>query len=63
MWAIKPIWDGRACSIHAEGIRNRYRILKGKPEGKRSFWRSRRRIILKQVLKVQEECGLDSSGL
>jgi hypothetical protein len=43
---------GRACSTNGER-RNSYRILVGKPEGKRPLGRPRRRwgIILKWILE------------
>jgi len=43
---------GRACSMHGK-IRNAFKILIGKQEGKRSLWRHRCicRIILKWILK------------
>jgi hypothetical protein len=43
---------GRACSKHG-GQENAYRIMVGKPEGKRPLERSRRRwwIMLKEILE------------
>jgi hypothetical protein len=47
---------GRACSTHGE-IRNAYRILVGKPEGKRSLGRPRRRWV--DIIKTDlREIGL-----
>jgi hypothetical protein len=42
---------GRECSTHGEK-RNAYRILVGKPEGKRLLGRHRRRIRLKWISEI-----------
>jgi hypothetical protein len=49
---------GRACSTHGE--RNAYRILVGKPEGKRPLGRHRRRWVdIKTDLREIGWCGMD----
>jgi hypothetical protein len=57
---IKEDGMGRACSTNG-GKRNEYRILVGKPEGKRSLARSRRRWVdnIKTDLRDTEWDGMD----
>jgi hypothetical protein len=54
---------GRACSTNREK-RNAYRILVGKPEGKRPLGRPRHRRLdnIKMDLREMGWYGLDSSG-
>jgi hypothetical protein len=54
---------GRACSTNGK-MSNAYRILVGKPEGKRPLGSPRRKgcIILKWILSVMGWYGLDRSG-
>ncbi|PNF32228.1 hypothetical protein B7P43_G17836, partial [Cryptotermes secundus] len=54
---------GRACSMNGEK-RNAYRILVGKPEGKRPQGRPRRRWVdnIRMDLREIEWYGLDRSG-
>jgi hypothetical protein len=62
---IKEDEIGRACSLRRE-LRNSYKLLFGKPEGKRPLGRPRRRWVdhIKVYLRemVFAGCGLDSSG-
>jgi hypothetical protein len=44
---------GRACSTYGEG-RGAYRILVGKPEGKRPLWRPRQRWEDNSKVDLQE---------
>jgi hypothetical protein len=48
---------GRACSTN-EGRRNAYRILVGKPEGKRPLGRRRRRWV-DNIIRYLKEVGWD----
>jgi hypothetical protein len=55
---------GGACSAHG-GKRNAYKILVGKPEGKRPLVRPRRRWEDNMKMDLRETgfgCGLDSYG-
>jgi hypothetical protein len=56
---------GRACSTNGE-TRNAYRILVGKPEGKRPLGRPRRRWVGNIKIDLKRDrmgwCGLDRSG-
>jgi hypothetical protein len=45
-------WDGVTCNRHGE-MRNAYKILVGKPDGKRSYERPRRR--LEDNIKVENK--------
>jgi hypothetical protein len=51
---------GRACSTNGEKM-NAYRMLVGKPEGKRPLGRTRRRWVnnIKMDLREVEEDGMD----
>jgi hypothetical protein len=57
---------GRACSTNG-GKRNAYRILEGKPEGKRPLRRPRRRCVDSIKIDLKRDrmgwYGLDRSGL
>jgi hypothetical protein len=55
---------GRACSTNVE-MRNAYRILVGKPEGKRPLGRPRRRSVDNIKMDLRNRMGwdgLDRSG-
>jgi hypothetical protein len=52
---------GEACSADGEE-RGVYRVLVGKPEGKSSLWRPRRRWEYNIKMDLQEVgCGVDSA--
>jgi hypothetical protein len=50
---VKENGVGRVCSTHGEK-RNAYRILVGKPEGKRQLARSRRRWVDNIEMNLRE---------
>jgi hypothetical protein len=52
----------RECSTSGEK-RNAYRILVGKPEGKRQLGRPRRKWVDNTKMDLSEIVGPDSSGL
>jgi hypothetical protein len=55
-------WMG--CVEHMEDMRNVYKILVGKPEGKRLLRRPRHRWEGNIKINIKElGCGLNSSGL
>jgi hypothetical protein len=60
---VKEDEMGRACSTNGEK-RNAYRILAGKPEGKRPLGRPRRRWVdnIKMDLRETGWYGLDRTG-
>jgi hypothetical protein len=40
---------GKVCSTHGRGKRNAYRVLVGKPEGKRHRWEDNVKMDLRKV--------------
>jgi hypothetical protein len=56
---------GGACSTHGRGQKNFYKVLVGKPEGRRPLGRPRRRWedgIRMDLMEIGLGGGLDSTG-